>query len=71
MQRDIQTLATCGRRLLQAKDGRGRRWPVAHCTQALIVAGTPAAIAQGCADAIARVVITVQARAAAGRSGRF
>lgn len=71
MQRDIQTLAACARRLLKAKDGRGRRWPVANCAQALVAAGTSPAIAQGCADAIARVVITVQARAAAGRSGRF
>lgn len=60
MQRDIKTLAACGRRLLQAKDGRGRRWPVAHCTQALIAAGTPATIAQGCADAMSRLVAAVQ-----------
>lgn len=70
MQRDIQILAACGRRLLQAKDGRGRRWPVANCAQVLIAAGTPPGIAQGCADAMARVVITVQARASTGRSGR-
>lgn len=65
MQRDIETLADCGRRLLQAKDGRGRRWPVAQCTQALIAAGTRPAIAQGCTDAMGRVVAAVQARAAA------
>lgn len=63
MQRDIQTLAACGRRLLQAKDGRGRRWPVAHCAQALIAAGTPSPIAQGCADAMAQVAAAVQQRA--------
>jgi len=65
MQRDIKALAECGRRLLQAKDGRGRRWPAAQCTQTLIAAGTTLAIAQACTDAMGRVVATVQARTAA------
>ena len=65
MQRDIKALTACGHRLLQAKDGRGRRWPVAHCVKALTDAGTPLPLAQRCADAMASVVAAVQARAGA------
>lgn len=65
MQHDIKALTDCGHRLLQAKDGRGRRWPVAHCVKALTDAGTPLPIAQRCADAMASVVAAVQARSRA------
>ena len=63
-QQDTQILAACGRRLLQAQDGRGRRWPVVHCAKALADAGAAPAVAQACADGMARVVAAVQARAA-------
>lgn len=66
MQSDIAILAACSRCLLRAKDGRHRRWPVAHCAKALADAGATPAIAQACADAVARVVSAVQARAARG-----
>ena len=66
MQRDPTTaiLAACGRACLDARDGRGRRFPVARCTEALTATGSSPAVSQACALAMARVAQSVQALAA-------
>ena len=64
---DIRALTTCAKRLLQAADGRGRRWPIQHCAQALAGPRTSPAVAQACAQAMAAVVAQVQRTALGGR----
>lgn len=57
MPRDPSTaaLVICGQQCLQATNGHHRRWAAKRCTDALVAAGTPPAIATRSAQAMAAV----------------
>jgi hypothetical protein len=57
----IQALASCGRACLQASNGHHRRWALKRCTDALVAAGTPPAIAARSAQAMAAVAASLAA----------
>jgi hypothetical protein len=52
---NINALVACGLSCLQASNGHHRRWALKRCTDALVAAGTPLAIAQRSAQAMAAV----------------
>ena len=57
MPRDPSTaaLAICAQQCLKATNGHHRRWALKRCTDALLAAGTPPAIAAHSAQAMAAV----------------
>jgi len=61
----ITALSACGQACLQATNGHHRRWALKRCTDALVAAGTPPAIAANSALAMAGVAQAIAA--AAGR----
>ena len=66
MQRDpnIMALSRCGREVMAATNGHGRRWAAERCTRALVDAGTPASIAANTAQAMVAVARGIAATAA-------
>ncbi len=62
---NVQALATCGEACLRAANGHHRRWAVKRCADALVAAGTPPAIAQRSALAMALLAQQLAHQAAA------
>lgn len=67
MQPDPTTaaLARCGQDVMASTNGHGRRWAAQRCTQALVAAGTPPAIAATTTQAMVAVARGIAASATA------
>ena len=63
---NIAALTACGQQCLQATNGHHRRWAAKRCTDALVAAGTPPAIAARSAQAMVAVAARLADLAAAG-----
>ncbi|WP_287880460.1 hypothetical protein [Acidovorax sp.] len=65
---NMQALARCGREVIAATNGHGRRWAAERCVRALVAAGTPAAIAANSTQAMVAVARGIADAAAASQA---
>jgi hypothetical protein len=57
-------LSRCGREVIAATNGHGRRWAAERCIRALVAGGTPLAIAANTTQAMVAVAQGIAALAA-------